>query len=333
MKKPQSYLYLAVVNPADEIGVSNVKSGHTANSRFFCVQKSMATLWAGRVELRKQRQLLFTGTPIRTVPLSLIGVREVEKNHLKRGHAMTTPALAAPAQSPTVFQFKESHNVRIQVISSEPWFCLSDICETLSVDRTSRLLRDLDTKGMADCHIPTNGGNQSLKFVNEPNLYRIIFRSNKTEAREFQNWVFNEVLPAIRQTGSYSAEKFLPTIDIRSCLLDNLSKPVIPLPMHIQKALDQKAFALALEAHELCKEHLARRVAFTSEGGIPRNIDEEKAMAVIEKSDLGSALTHTFYSRLQFIQNTSHSAMIIATDFHNEIQRTLTGNPQKKLAN
>lgn len=107
----------------------------------------------------------------------------------------------------SVFSFHESHEVRVQLIDGQPWFCLRDVCEVLSVDRTSRLLRDLDEKGVADCHIPTNGGKQSQKFVNEPNLYRIIFRSNKPEAKHFQDWVFNEVLPTIRQTGSYHSPK------------------------------------------------------------------------------------------------------------------------------
>lgn len=41
-------------------------------------------------------------------------------------------------------------------------------------------------------------------FIDEANLYRVIFRSNKKEAIDFQNWVFEEVLPSIRKTGSYS---------------------------------------------------------------------------------------------------------------------------------
>ncbi|EAP6364780.1 phage antirepressor protein [Salmonella enterica] len=102
----------------------------------------------------------------------------------------------------THFYFRQS-SVRIQVIDGEPWFCLKDVCEILSVDRTSRLLRDLDKKGLADCHTLTIGGKQRLSFINEPNLYRVIFRSNKPEARQFQDWVFNEVLPAIRKTGHY----------------------------------------------------------------------------------------------------------------------------------
>ena len=39
---------------------------------------------------------------------------------------------------------------------------------------------------------PSNGGIQHLIYVNEPNLYRVIFRSNKAEARHFQDWVFND---------------------------------------------------------------------------------------------------------------------------------------------
>ncbi|MCL6184292.1 BRO family protein [Acinetobacter baumannii] len=105
------------------------------------------------------------------------------------------------------FTFHNDYNVRVQLIDAEPWFCLADVCCVLSVDRTSRLLRDLDEKGLADCHTPTNGGNQKIKFVNEPNLYRIIFRSNKPEAKQFQDWVFNEVLPTIRKTGKYEAPK------------------------------------------------------------------------------------------------------------------------------
>lgn len=40
-------------------------------------------------------------------------------------------------------------------------------------------------------------------FVNEPNLYRCIFRSDKEKAKVFQDWVFNEVLPSIRKNGGY----------------------------------------------------------------------------------------------------------------------------------
>ena len=114
--------------------------------------------------------------------------------------------------SPSVFSFQGKHNVRIQTVSGEPWFCLRDVCEILTVDRTSRLLRDLDKKGVANRHTLTEGGQQQQQFVNEPNLYRVIFRSNKPEARQFQDWVFNEVLPAIRKTGAYQPPAQKPAL-------------------------------------------------------------------------------------------------------------------------
>ena len=40
--------------------------------------------------------------------------------------------------------------------------------------------------------------------VTEAGLYRLIFKSRKPVAKRFQRWVFHEVLPAIRKSGSYS---------------------------------------------------------------------------------------------------------------------------------
>lgn len=108
--------------------------------------------------------------------------------------------------------------------NNEPLFSLADVCTILSVNRTSRLLRALDSKGVADCHIPTNGGTQKLKFINEPNLYRIIFRSTKPEALTFQDWVFSEVLPSIRKTGGYNARQTAYEEFNRICMEEKLSK-------------------------------------------------------------------------------------------------------------
>jgi len=97
------------------------------------------------------------------------------------------------------------HSVRIELINNEPWFCLADVCEILELTTPSKVAERLEQKGMSKTHTLTKGGNQELTFINEPNLYRVIFRSNKAEATKFQDWVFNEVLPTIRKTGSYSA--------------------------------------------------------------------------------------------------------------------------------
>ena len=126
--------------------------------------------------------------------------------------------------NPSIFNFNE-HGVRIVLDENkEPWFCYVDVYKSLGISRTSRLFRELDAKGVADYHTPTSGGIQKLKFINEPNLYRIIFRSNKPQALSFQDWVFAEVLPTIRKTGSYSARQTAYEELNRLCMEEKVSK-------------------------------------------------------------------------------------------------------------
>ncbi|WP_071610288.1 Bro-N domain-containing protein [Glaesserella parasuis] len=103
----------------------------------------------------------------------------------------------------STFNFK-SQPIRIQSLNDEPYFCLTDVCSVLGVNRRSSEAFRLNEKGCNKIAVLTEGGMQEVVFINEPNLYRIIFRSNKSQAIDFQNWVFEEVLPQIRKTGQYS---------------------------------------------------------------------------------------------------------------------------------
>ena len=69
----------------------------------------------------------------------------------------------------------------------------------------------LDSRGVISNDTPTTCKNRHgvftmmnpMTFIDEANLYRCIFQSKKEEAKQFQDWVFNEVLPQIRKTGGY----------------------------------------------------------------------------------------------------------------------------------
>lgn len=107
----------------------------------------------------------------------------------------------------THFDFKSS-SVRIAFdANNEPLFCFPDVCKALDIKNAHPSRFSLNPKGIHFMYTPTNGGQQKLTFISEENLYRIVFRSTKPEAIHFQNWVFAEVLPTIRKTGSYSARQ------------------------------------------------------------------------------------------------------------------------------
>lgn len=142
---------------------------------------------------------------------------------------------------PSIFNFN-NHGVRIVYgANGEPLFCLTDLCKVLKISRSSDLLQPqkgcgknetpkrhgaLNPVGIHKIGISTNGGTQVITFIDEPNLYRVIFRSNKLEALNFQDWVFNEVLPVIRKTGNYSQTTRQTAFDElnRICMEENLSK-------------------------------------------------------------------------------------------------------------
>lgn len=91
--------------------------------------------------------------------------------------------------------------------TGEPWFVAKDVCDILGLG-TEHLRRDLDedeateATNLPNWQVGTNGGRTPL-ILSEPGLYKLIMRSRKPEAKEFQRWVTHEVLPSIRRTGGY----------------------------------------------------------------------------------------------------------------------------------
>ena len=107
----------------------------------------------------------------------------------------------------THFDFKSS-SIRVAYDENgQPLFCLPDVGQALDIKNATASRFKLNPKGVHEMYTLTNGGTQKLTFISEENLYRIVFRSTKPEALNFQNWVFAEVLPSIRKTGSYSARQ------------------------------------------------------------------------------------------------------------------------------
>ena len=51
--------------------------------------------------------------------------------------------------------------------------------------------------------ITTPGGSQSVSVIWEPGIYQVLAKSRKPQAKPFQKWLFEKVLPSIRKTGGY----------------------------------------------------------------------------------------------------------------------------------
>lgn len=102
-----------------------------------------------------------------------------------------------------LFEFN-ANEVRIIIKDGEPLWVLADVCKSLG-DLAHRMVRQRLSDDVCSTYLIPDalGRPQKTTFVNEDGLYDVILDSRKPEAKAFRKWITNQVLPAIRQTGSY----------------------------------------------------------------------------------------------------------------------------------
>ena len=122
----------------------------------------------------------------------------------------------------TTFTFAPANaQVRVVTINGNPWFVASDVCRCLGLDLTNGgAVRHLRFLAKDECQSISKrtaktltqnegvlavfrGNEANLTLISESGLYKLVMRSDKPEARKFQDWMTREVLPAIRKDGAY----------------------------------------------------------------------------------------------------------------------------------
>lgn len=105
-----------------------------------------------------------------------------------------------------IFNNEEFGDIRTVTKDNEPMFCLADVCKALEISHVTDVKNRLKHDGVGTAEvIDSMGRKQNATFINESNLYRVIFQSRKESAERFTDWVTSEVLPSIRKNGGYIA--------------------------------------------------------------------------------------------------------------------------------
>ena len=126
-----------------------------------------------------------------------------------------------------VFKF-ETSNINIIGTHEKPMFYGSQIAKALGyIDTTDAVRKHIwnenkvtvqeyrlksipgDSPGMDGSMGPLANINHRTVLINESGVYQLIFSSKLEKAKKFQKWVFSEVLPSIRKTGSYQMPKLI----------------------------------------------------------------------------------------------------------------------------
>ena len=101
-----------------------------------------------------------------------------------------------------IFNSEEFGDIRTIEINGKPYFVGTDVAKALGYSNPRKAILD-HCKGVTKRDTPTSSGVQSMSYINEGDLYRLIMKSKLPSAEKFESWVMDEVLPAIRKTGSY----------------------------------------------------------------------------------------------------------------------------------
>ncbi len=96
-----------------------------------------------------------------------------------------------------------------------PWMIAKEVCEYLEIKHVNSAVQKIfeeDKQIMVFDHLKRTGhgrggDNGKRIIVSEPGIYQLIMKSRKPEAKKFKQWLYHDVLPSIRKTGSYSIQR------------------------------------------------------------------------------------------------------------------------------
>ena len=102
--------------------------------------------------------------------------------------------------------------IRMFIQNGKTWFCGTDIATSLGYSNTrDAIVRHCKSHGVVNHDvIDSMGRTQQMKFISEGNVYRLTAKSQMPRADEFENWIFDEIVPSVVNTGSYSVQPQTP---------------------------------------------------------------------------------------------------------------------------
>lgn len=111
----------------------------------------------------------------------------------------------------TEFHNTEFGAIRVIEDQGRLLFCGTDVAFALGYSKPRNAI-NMHCKGALKKGALTAGGVQTMTFIPEGDVYRLITKSHLPSAQRFESWVFDEILPAIRKTGGYMSSDLLESV-------------------------------------------------------------------------------------------------------------------------
>ena len=102
-----------------------------------------------------------------------------------------------------IFQNEEFGQVRTVDIDGKTYFVANDVAKALGYSNPSKATNDHCKNAVKEWGNDSLGRPTEFKVIPEGDIYRLIIKSQLPSADKFERWIFDEVIPQIRKTGSY----------------------------------------------------------------------------------------------------------------------------------
>ena len=141
-------------------------------------------------------------------------MRQLNENYSNSNSVAVLSTSAHETSEIMVYEHPLFGKVRMFVENGKSWFCATDIATSLQYANPRKAIIDhCKSQGVTIRDTPTNSGIQQMKFISEGNIYRLTAKSQMPKADEFESWIFDDVVPSVINTGSYSLQPQLPNFN------------------------------------------------------------------------------------------------------------------------
>lgn len=111
----------------------------------------------------------------------------------------------------SIFKNNEFGQLRVFVdTNGKTWIAGVDVAKALGFKNPSNAVKNHCRQSKTIKHrlnSRLNNGKYDLIFIEETNFYRLVIKSTLPSAEKFQDWVVDEVLPSLRETGKYEIKE------------------------------------------------------------------------------------------------------------------------------
>lgn len=194
--------------------------------------------------------------------------------------------------------------LRTQQINGAPWFALVDVCAAVDYKDPHKAVDLIAEDNRAILPgVDSLGRTKELWFISESGLYQLLLRCRLPKAEPFSDWVTAEVLPTLRQTGSYKTapgpdlSDLARLVGIRTTEIENLIVEQRQQLQQVREQVEQQAAAVDQQiADKLQAAELERRIVADMRGHIRKSVNFLVSQTKVPH--------RTFYAAMHFYLHT-----------------------------